>query len=869
MTPRFIVAIAARLVPAALRAEWREEWLAELWHLRQRGAPRRELIAFAAGAFRHAWAERSRRRAPSAVVDRPHWTTGVLADLFNGVRSVRRAPGFVAMTVATLGIGMAANVAVWSVVSGVLLEPPPYPDADRVVRLGWDFEGRGLTVPAMPPYKAEYLRAHARAFDAVTTWSERSVDVGDQGAGGRVSVLRVSPDFLAVLGWGPQRGRGFVPGDHERGAPPVVVATDAFLRRHGLRFGRSPASLLLDGVAHDVIGVLPPDFDFAETATSPQALVPVPASTDRTDLGANSQVLARVREGLSIEAALADAERVMAQLRASEPSQFQSPGERVRIADFRETYVGDNARTLWMLAAAVSLVWLVTCANVANLLIARGIARQKEMSVRASLGASRLRLTRQAIGEGLLLTGLSSAVGVALGMLAVKVLIQVAPDSLHRLATVSIDWRLAGGVVGVALVTGISFGLLGALPRNIADGARSATRGSSAPSHTRARQASIVIQTVLVTVLLAGASLLLTSLITLWRTDLGFSFDRVTTISFQRWPSGVAGLDLRLRSALEAVPGVDAVAMTSSLPLASRGSNMPMTVEGRPDLTEGAVDFRTITGDYFGILGIPLRRGRRFGDSDSEPGRRVVIVNESLARRYWPGTDPVGQRILVGAFKGQVRPGRTAVSYEIVGVVADIRERGPALPIRRTMYLPAEPGAGASAFVLTGSRVAAAEIREAVTRVDGRLPLPVIESLNDRLDGRLAADQFLVNLMLAFAGVTMAITAMGVYGVVSLVVRSRRRDLGIRLALGAAPARVVHQVTRDGFIPVAIGLAIGLAGASQATTILASRLHGTSPTDPAAFAAVSVVLLVTGALASWLPARRIARIDAVEVFRSE
>ena len=869
MTPRLLIAAAARLVPSALRAEWREEWLAELWHLRQGGAPRHQLIAFAAGAFRHAWAERSRRHAPSPGDDRPHWTTGAVADLFDGIRSVRRAPAFVAMTVATLGIGMAANVAVWSVVSGVLFEPPPYPDAERVVRLGWDFDGRGFTVPAMPPYKAEYLRAHARAFEAVTTWAERTMDVGDRSVGGRVSVLRVSPEFLAVIGWGPQRGRGFTAGDHERGALPVAIVTDAFLRLHGLRFGGQPVSVPLDGLMHEVIGVLPPAFDFAETSSPPQALVPVPASTDRTDLGANGHVLARVREGLAVEAALADAERVMAQLRVNEPSQFQSPGERVRIADFRETYVGDNARTLWMLAAAVSLVWLITCANVANLLIARGIARQKEMAVRASLGASRLRLTRQAIGEALLLTGLSSAVGVAVGMLAVRVLIHVAPDSLHRLATVSIDWRLAGGVIAAALITGISFGLVGAWPRNIADGTRAASRGSSGPSHTRARQASIVIQTALVTMLLAGASLLLTSLITLWRTNLGFTIDRVTTISFPRWPSAAAGLDLRLRSALEAVPGVDAVATTSSLPLASRGWNMPMTVEGRPDLTEGAADFRTISGNYFGVLGIPVLRGRRFDDSDSQPQRRVVIVNESFARRYWSDTNPVGQRILVGAFKGQARPGQKAVASEIVGVVGDIRERGPALPVRRTMYLPAEPGASGSTFVLTGSRIAAGEIRDAVSRVDGRLSLPVIESLDDRLEARLAADRFLVNLMMTFAVVTMAITAMGVYGVVSLVVRSRRRDLGIRLALGAAPGRVVGQVTRDGFLPVAMGLAIGLAGASQASTILASRLHGTSPTDPAAFAAVAVVLLMTGALASWLPARRVARIDAVEVFRNE
>src|SRR5688572_2536625 len=375
MTSRLIVAIAARLVPAALRAEWREEWLAELWHLRQSGAPHRQLIAFAAGAFRHAWAERSRRHAPRAGGDRPHWTTGALADLFDGIRSVRRAPAFLAMTVATLGIGMAANVAVWSVVSGVLLEPPPYPGADRVVRLGWDFDGRGFTVPAMPPYKAEYLRANARAFDALTTWSERTMDVGDLGAGGRVPVLRVSPEFLAALGWGPQRGRGFTPGDHERGAPPVAIVTEAFLRRHSLRFGGAPVSVPLEGAVHDIVGVLPPDFDFAETTSPPQVLVPAPPSTDRSDLGANSHVLARVRKGVTVAAALADAERVMAQLRASEPSQFQSPGERVRVVDFRETYVGDNARTLWMLAAAVSLVWLVTCANVANLLIARGLAR--------------------------------------------------------------------------------------------------------------------------------------------------------------------------------------------------------------------------------------------------------------------------------------------------------------------------------------------------------------------------------------------------------------------------------------------------------------------------------------------------------------
>jgi putative ABC transport system permease protein len=870
--PRLLIVAAAWLVPSRLRPDWREEWLSELWHLHERGATRRELFGFAAGAFRHAWAQRSRGDAVSQSDQRPHWTFspgGAVADLFDGMRSVRRAPAFLATTVVTLGVGMAVNVAVWSVVSGVMIEPLPYPNADRVVRLGWDFEGRGLVIPAMPPYKAEYLREHGRAFEALTTWSERTVDVGDTSSSARVSVLDVSPGFLPVVGFGPQRGRGFAQADHERGAPPVAMVTEAFLRSQGLRFGGAPITIALNGVTHDVIGVLSPDFDFAETAAPPKVLVAVPASDNRTDLGANSEVLARVREGVTIDAALADADRVMNQLRADEPSQFSAATERVRFADFRQVYIGENAKTLWMLAAAVTLVWLVTCANVANLLIARGIARHKEMAVRASLGASRLRLTRQAIGEGLLLTGLSSAVGLGLGLLSVRVLISKAPDSLHRLTTVSIDWRVAAGVVGVALITGIAFGLVGAWPRNIAYATRAASRGSSGPSHTRARKASIVLQTALVTVLLAGASLLLTSLITLWRTDLGFTMEGVTAVSFHRWPSGSPGLDQRLRSALEAVPGVKAVATTSSLPLASRGWNMPITVEGRPDLTEGAVDFRLITGDYFGVLKIPVLRGRGLDETDLRSGRRVVVLNQSLAERYWPGANPIGQRILVGSFKGQSRSGRPIPAHEVIGVVGDIRERGPALTVRRTMYLPAEPSEGSSTFVVSAERVSAAAIRDAVARVDSRLPPPTVESLDERLDTRLAADRFLVDLMMTFAAVTMTVTAIGVYGVVSLVVRSRRRDLGIRLALGAAPGQVVRQVTRDGFIPVAIGLATGLIGASQASTILASRLHGTSPTDPRAFAAVAIVLIITGTLASWLPARRVTRIDAVEVFRNE
>lgn len=874
MMPRLLIAAAARLVPSRLRSEWREEWFAELWHLHQRGARGRELLAFAAGAFRHAWAQRSRATSAASSLDarlpqgdRPHWATGAIADLLDGMRSVRRAPAFLATTVVTLGVGMAVNVAVWSVVSGVLIEPPPYPDADRVVRLGWDFEGKGIVIPSMPPYKAEYLRQHSQAFEALTTWSAWTMDVGDQG--NRTAVLHVSPGFLQVVGFAPQRGRGFVQADHQRGAPPVAVVTEPFLRSQGLRFGGAPVTVALNGIKHDLIGVLPDDFDFAETAAPPGVLVAVPPRDDRSDLGANSEVMARVRPGVTLDAALADADRVMSQLRAAEPSQFQGALERVRFADYRQVYVGENSKTLWTLAAAVTLVWLVTCANVTNLLIARGIARQKEMAVRASLGASRLRLTRQAIGEGLLLTGISSAAGVGLGVLAVRVLILKAPDSLHRLTTVSIDWRVTAGVIAVALVSGIAFGLAGAWPRNIADAARSASRGSSGPSHTRARKASIVLQTALVTVLLAGASLLLTSLITMWRTDLGFTMDGVTAISFHRWPTGSPGLDQRLRSALEAVPGVRSVASTSSLPLASRGWNMPITVEGRPDLTEGAVDFRMVTGDYFGVLKIPVLRGRSFDESDLRSGRRVVVLNQSLAERYWPGANPIGQRILVGVFKGQPRPGRSAVASEVIGVVGDIRERGPAQTVRRTMYLPAEPSSDATTFVVSGASVSGAEIRDAVGRVDSRLPSPIIESLEERLDTRLATDRFLVDLMMTFAAVTMTVTAIGVYGVVSLIVRSRRRDLGIRLALGAAPGQVVRQVTRDGFIPVVIGLVIGLIGASQASTILTSRLHGISPTDPRAFAAVAIVLIITGTLASWLPARRVARIDAVEVFRNE
>ncbi len=875
---RVVVRVWSWVVPGSRRAEWREEWEAELWHL-QRDGRRGGANDFLRGALRHAFSE----RAHHGTVRAPFFAD-FAGDLRLGGRMLRRAPGFAVVAILTIALGIGANTAVFSVVNGVMLRPLPYPHADRLVHVGWDWDGSGRATGAIAPFKFAYLREHTRTLDAVATWRLSAEELGPRGAGGAVQVLSVSDDFFRVVGTRPAIGREFVPAEQAAGGPMVAILTaDLWRARFGADRGIVGRTVLLNDRASTVVGVLPPEFAFPEESDPVQVIVPMALRPEPGNLGANYPVLARLAEGATRVDAERDLERTFADMHRAFPAEFSEAGERARFVDYRALELGGLQQTLWILLGAVVLVLLVACTNVANLLLARGTARRREMALRAALGATRWRVARQALAEGLVLAAFGGLAGLALGWLGVRALIGLAPATVPHLDQVSIDARVLVFTGIIALAAGVLFSLIAALPAARVDAVGALKAGQRAGFVTKrgvwGRDVLIGVEATLAVLLLAGAGLLTSSFVRLQHTDLGFDPSRIVALSFAHVPDALReaarahAFEGALLDRLNSLPGVGSAASTSVLPLASRGWNFPMTVSGRPDASEGAIEWRVVGRDYFTVLGLDVVRGRGFTDEDMAGGPPVMIVSESLVRRYFPDSTPLGAHIQLGLFRGEsVLKGFEDPPREIVGVVADMRELGPAEAPRRTIFTPRSAGADAGVptfIVRTDGTVSAAMLQTAVAEVEPAMPVPRIETLEQRLGSRLASDRFNTLLMGVFAGAALLLTAIGIYGVVAWMVRQQTTEIGIRVALGAARRSVVWRVIARGMLPVVVGLGVGLAAALGFSRVLASLLHGMSPTDPPTFLAVAAVLFLVAVAACWIPARRAASVDPVVALRSE
>jgi putative ABC transport system permease protein len=490
--------------------------------------------------------------------------------------------------------------------------------------------------------------------------------------------------------------------------------------------------------------------------------------------------------------------------------------------------------------------------------------------------------------------GLAGGVaGLAVALLGVRLLIGLAPAGVPRLDWIAVDARVLAFTATLAALTSLIFGVAAALPSagpRLTRYLRSGRPGSGTGSQ-RAKQRSLLVGTevALTMLLLAAAGLLTSSLIRLHSTELGFESNGVLTMTFRRIPdvyrnvAYAADAGRRLTQRLGALPGVLDVASTSIAPLGPRGRNIPMTVDGRPDATEGALEWRVVSPNYFSLLGLPLVRGRAFTDDDISSAEPVAVINESLARRYWPDGDALGQRIQLGVFRGEVRSGVRSelaaldpslhvapIPREIVGIVADARELGPTTPVRRTIFLPAAGRPGLPVFLIRSDRRLSVDaLRTAVRDVDPALPAPLLASLDDRMSDRVADTRFTMVLLTLFAGVALALTAVGVYGLVSWAVRSRTTEIGIRIALGADRRLVVGRVIAGGMVPVLAGLSVGAAGAVAVSRALQGLLQVVGPADPLTFGAAAAALTAVALLAAWLPAARATRIDPATVLRSE
>jgi len=808
------------------------------------------------------------------------WLTGAAQDSAYALRMLRRQPAFAAVAILTLALGIGANTAVFSVVEAVLLRPLPYPSPDRVERVGWIWNDRGPATGAMAPFKFEYLRTQTAAFERVATWVVATRDVGARGAGGSATVLRVSHDFFDVVGSRPSPGRAFSGDEQTPGGPDVAVITDAcWTARFGRDSGVVGSTLILDDRAYTIVGVMPPAFEFPEIASPVEAILPLALRANPGDLGANYQVIGRVRAGLDRAAVQADLDGIVDRLRRERPEQFSGVGERAVLMTFQEINLTDVARPLWLLLAGVGVVLLIACTNVANLLLARGTTRLHELAIRRALGASRTRIVRQGITEGIVLSALGGAAGVALGGAGVRAFIHLAPAGIPRMDQVRLDGLVLAYTTFVVLVTGVLFGLasteLGGR-RGVSASVPVAARGTvNTPAGRRLRQWLIGVEAGLAMLLLVAAALLSSAFYQLTRTDLGFDPRGLVAISFRRPPAVFRTVDRghaterALVAQLAALPGVAGAATTTVAPLGERGYNMPMTVEGRPDLTEGAIEWRAVSREYADLMGLRLLAGRWLADDDVAARRPVTVINASFAARYWPEANPIGLRILPGVFRGERRQGTNPTSLEIIGVVDDVRDLGPTKAVRRTAFIPQTGTEGVPVFLVRALGVSTDALRAAVRQADAALPDPVVSTFESRLASRLAKDRLASGLTGLFAAVALALTAIGIYGVVSWVVRHATREIGLRMALGATRARVLRQVLWRGLLPVSVGLVAGGGASLAASRYLVGLVVGAARVSPGVMLAAAGVLTLTAIVAACVPARRAMAIDPAVALRME
>jgi predicted permease len=811
------------------------------------------------------------------------WIDGMKQDLRFAMRQLIAAPGFLAVAILTVALGTGATTAVFSAMHAVVLAPLPFPGADRIaiVATTWRGQPGGVSVG-----NYDYIRERARSFDHLAAVSWSSVNLAEAGAPERVLGARVTWDFFPVFGAQPQLGRLFSGADDRPGHDGVVVLSHRLWKR---RFGGDPAivgrDIRLDGVLHQVIGVTPTWFDVdvnGEELWLPAAFTPAQlAMHDEHYL----TLYGRLAAGVTLPQAQGEAEDVVRRLSADFPKENTERG--VAVTDFGAQTIGDYEQQFLFLLAAVGLVLLVACVNVANLLLARGAGRTRELAVRAALGAGRARLAQQLLTESVLVSVLGTAVGLAIARWAVRAIIAVSPIEIPRLAGAGFSPAVFGFAAAIALFSGALFGTMPALQAARHDVQRGLGQGDRTVDgerrRDRARGFLVGTQAALVLILLAATGMLVRSLVNLRHVDLGFEPRGVLTGQVTLPRTQYADPVVTLRSheqiveSLRRSPNVEAAAASSQAPLGRGMQTNGLVPEGRPVDARSDIDTRLqfVTADYFRTLRIRLRAGRGFLATDRRNAPPVMIVNETFARQAWPGQDPVGKRVACC----EAGPGGGPSWKTVVGVAPDVRSRGPAEDVYPEFYLPmaqVPPEAfdwvqGSMTLVVRATDGNAAglapTVRRAVRDVDSTIPVYQIATMTERWWQTAARPRFNVLLISSIAAIGLVLAAVGTYGVVAYFVSRRRREIGLRIALGATRREVVALVLRQGLRPLVVGTAAGTMGAALVTRLIANWFFGILPGDPASLVAAAAVLVVVGALACVVPARRAARVDPVDALR--
>ncbi|HEU4630879.1 MAG TPA: ABC transporter permease [Gemmatimonadaceae bacterium] len=797
----------------------------------------------------------------------------LLSDLRNALRQLRRRPGVTLVAVLALAVGIGGATAIFSVLDATLLRPLPYPRPDALVRI-WPTSAAGEDFSASEPEFLD-LQARNRTFAAMAAMRPAHPSLTGEGEPERLDGAAVTHTLFPLLGVQPVLGRAFTAAEDRAGdgARVALLSHELWQRRFGGDSGVVGRVITLDGAPFVVTGVLPASFAFAPGVDVYLPLAPS-AGAERDDRWLD--VVGRLAPGVTLAQARADLARVARELAAEHPATNEGWG--VRAVSFADWLRGAQyRRAVWVLFGAVACLLLLACANVANLLVAQGIARQGELGIRAALGASRGRVVRQLFTESLVLALAGAGVGLLLAAWAVDaVRTLAAPDAVPGLADVALDGRVVAFALGTGVLTALLFGLLPALRAARVDVGRTLTVGARAGTgagRRRLREGLAVAQIALAMVLLVGAGLMLTSFRRLQGVDTGLSAAGVLTVPLQlpadAYPSERQRAFVReLVARAEALPGVRSAAVTITNPYREWGFANDVTPADRAASAPAAgllvAGWRSVTPGFFRTLEIPLLRGRLFDEAVGADADPVVVVSASLARRLWPGEEAVGKALYWG--------GTTGTPKRVVGVVGDVRDRALEAEPQPMLYLPYAQVEMPMVTLLVRTELArpaalAGSLRGIVWSIDPNLPVPEVTPLATNQAALLAGTRFRTLLLAAFAAVALLLAALGVYSVMAFAVAQRTREIGVRLALGARPAEVAAAVLRRGLALTTAGIVVGLAGSLAAGRATASLLYETPPTDAGTIAAVALLLGVTALLATWVPSRRATRVDPVRALR--
>jgi putative ABC transport system permease protein len=795
-------------------------------------------------------------------------------DFRYAVRTLARTPGFTLVAVLTLALGIGANTAIFTVVNALLLEPLPYAAPERLVMVWQDFRARGGPADewATPGNYVDW-RNQKDLFEQVTVISGWRPALTGGSEPESLTGEQVSHEYFGVLGINPVQGRNFRPDDDVPNAPRVAIINEALWTR---RFGAEPSvigrTVMLSGEAHEIIGVMSSAFR-PIVAADAEIWRPRQQNTATPSRGSITlRAVARLAPGLSLERAQAAATALAKQLEAVHPEYNEKVG--FNLQPLHDRVVGDFKQGLLALLGAVTFVLLIACANIANLLLARGSARGRELGIRLALGAGRGRVIRQLLTESLMLASIGGAAGMLFGVWAVDALVGIAPENAPRLGEIRLDATVFAFTAALTLITGVLFGLAPAMQssrEDVAQSLKDGARGSVAVGGRLLRRGLIVAEVALALVLLTGGGLLLQTFVRLQSTDMGFNPDNILVGAVNPPRTAYDTRDKhrvfydQMLEKISAIPGVERAAIASVLPL-SGDSDTNFAIEGRPASrtpSETPITwYRLVSAGYFDTMGMHLRRGKFFAAGEAAPS---VVVNETMATRYFPGEDPLGRRIRLG--------GAQTPWFTIIGVVGDARVRGARERTVVETFVPywqlTEPGMIAILKARSDPTTLTNPLRQAIASVDRNVPVSGIGTLSDIVRESIGQPRFFALLAGAFAVLALVLAGIGIYGVMAYAVAQRTTEIGVRVALGATPVEVFKLIVGDGLKLTSIGVLLGVAGSMLVAKGLTTLLFGVTPWDPSTLAATAGILLTVAAAACFVPARRATRVDAMVALRSE